>query len=101
MPIECGILYASCAKAARVLGFSRIITYVLDTESGTSIRAAGWKENEGDFGNLSWANRPGRTGANFGPKGRWSLDFNGLERPTPSFPDWVLERMEATTINLR
>ena len=52
------------------------------------------RKDEGDFGNLCWANRPGRTGANFGPKGRWSLDFNGLECPTPSFPDWVLERIE-------
>lgn len=38
----CSILYAACRRAARELGYSRIITYILDTEPGTSLRAAGW-----------------------------------------------------------
>lgn len=89
-PNACSILYAASARAAKALGFSRIISYVLDTETGTSIRAAGWKQDDGEFGNLSWANRPGRTGNNFGPKGRWSMEFHPLDRPALRIPDGML-----------
>jgi len=85
-PNACSILYAGSAKAARALGFSRIITYILGDETGISIRAAGWTEDPGEYGNLSWANRPGRTGNNYGVKGRWSLDINGTERPPLRLP---------------
>ena len=36
-------LYGACWRAARALGYRRLITYTLDTESGTSLKAAGWK----------------------------------------------------------
>jgi hypothetical protein len=37
-------LYAASWRAARAMGYRRLITYVLKSESGTSVRAAGWKE---------------------------------------------------------
>lgn len=88
-PNACSVLYAACARAAKSLGFSRILTYILDSESGTSIKAAGWQQDEGEFGGLSWANRPGRTGSNYGPKGRWSLNLAGTERPLAVLPDEI------------
>lgn len=88
-PNACSILYAACARAARDLGFSRIISYILEDETGASIKAAGWTKDEGEYGNQSWANRPGRTGNNFGPKGRWSLVIAGTERPPLRFPPEV------------
>lgn len=39
----CSMLYAACWRAARALGWRRLGTYTLDSESGTSLRAAGWK----------------------------------------------------------
>ena len=39
----CSMLYAAAARAARAMGYQKIITYTLDTEPGTSLRAAGWK----------------------------------------------------------
>lgn len=39
----CSMLYAACWRAARALGWRKLITYTLDTESGTSLRAAGWR----------------------------------------------------------
>lgn len=36
-------LYAAAWRAAKALGFKRLITYTLKTETGTSLRAAGWK----------------------------------------------------------
>jgi len=36
-------LYSAAARAARALGYRRIITYTLLEESGSSLKAAGWK----------------------------------------------------------
>ena len=36
-------LYAAAWRAARALGYRRLITYTLAEEPGTSLRAAGWR----------------------------------------------------------
>ncbi len=36
-------LYSAAARAARALGYRRIITYTLLEESGISLKAAGWR----------------------------------------------------------
>jgi hypothetical protein len=38
----CSLLYAACARAARAMGFDKIQTYILEEESGTSLKASGW-----------------------------------------------------------
>lgn len=38
----CSLLYAASARAAQAMGYDRIQTYILDSETGTSLRAAGW-----------------------------------------------------------
>lgn len=38
------MLYGAAARAAKALGFKRLITYTLLSESGVSLKAAGWKE---------------------------------------------------------
>jgi hypothetical protein len=40
------------------MGYRRLVTYILDSEPGTSVRAAGWKEI-GKAGGGSWS-RVGR-----------------------------------------
>ncbi len=40
----CSFLYAASWRAARALGDQRLVTYTLETEKGTSLLAAGWKE---------------------------------------------------------
>lgn len=37
------MLYGACWRAARALGYKRLITYTLQEESGVSLRAAGWR----------------------------------------------------------
>jgi hypothetical protein len=37
-------LYAAAWRAARAMGYRRMITYILQAEPGTSLIAAGWKE---------------------------------------------------------
>lgn len=49
----CSKLYSTCARAAAQLGYRRCITYILDTEHGTSLRAAGWR-CLGSAGGGSW-----------------------------------------------
>lgn len=54
----CSLLYAAAWRAARAMGYRRLLTYTLATEPGTSLRAAGWRE-VGRTGARSW-DRPGR-----------------------------------------
>lgn len=42
-PNACSALYGACRRAAFALGYRKLITYILDTEPGTSLKASGWK----------------------------------------------------------
>ena len=39
----CSMLYQAAARASKELGFNKIQTYILEKESGTSLKASGWK----------------------------------------------------------
>ena len=39
----CSILYSAAWRAARAMGYKKLVTYILDTENGASLRASGWK----------------------------------------------------------
>lgn len=52
----CSFLYAAAWRAARAMGYKRLVTYILESESGTSLRAAGWK-CVGQAGGLRWTGR--------------------------------------------
>lgn len=52
----CSILYATAWRAARAMGYKKLITYILDTESGSSVKAAGWK-CVGQAGGLRWTGK--------------------------------------------
>ncbi|MDE6455969.1 MAG: hypothetical protein K2L38_08715 [Dysosmobacter sp.] len=41
-PNACSMLYGAAARAAKAMGYRKIITYTLDSEPGTSLRAVGW-----------------------------------------------------------
>jgi hypothetical protein len=58
-PNACSILYAAAWRAARALGYRRLVTYTLPSEGGASLRAAGWRL-VGEAGGGSWSrsNRP-------------------------------------------
>jgi hypothetical protein len=61
----CSFLYGAAARAAFALGYRRIGTYILKSEPGTSLAAAGWKmlaETRGE----SWS-RPARSRADKHP----------------------------------
>lgn len=65
-------LYAASWRVAQQLGYRRMLTYVLDTEPGTTLKAAGWK-CYGEAGGGSWS-RAGRPRVDLHPtqtKIRW------------------------------
>jgi hypothetical protein len=47
------MLYAAAWRAARALGYKRLVTYTLMSEPGTSLKAAGWKKI-GEAGGGTW-----------------------------------------------
>lgn len=55
----CSFLYGRAARVAELLGYKLIQTFVLQTESGTSLKAAGW-ECLGITKAGSWHTRGGR-----------------------------------------
>ena len=55
----CSFLYSRCARIAKEMGYHKIITYILDTEDGTSLKASGWHCEVEKCGGGSW-NVPSR-----------------------------------------
>lgn len=83
VPNANSMLYGACARAARSLGWSELITYTLPSESGASLKAAGWKMDDGEYGGkvAGWSSERNRhnTATDMfgaaripdGPKCRW------------------------------
>lgn len=67
----CSILYAAAWRAAKALGYRKVITYTLKSESGASLRGAGWKVI-GEVKGRSWScpSRP-RSDEHMGDKFKW------------------------------
>jgi cytochrome oxidase Cu insertion factor (SCO1/SenC/PrrC family) len=42
----CSMLYSRCARVCKDMGYKKIITYILDSESGVSLKASGWTCDE-------------------------------------------------------
>jgi hypothetical protein len=60
-PNACSMLYGACRKVAKAMGFEKIQTFILETEPGVSLRAAGYQlESVSPGGNWSCTSRPDR-----------------------------------------
>jgi hypothetical protein len=56
-------LYSRCWRAWAAMGGTKMITYTLQSESGASLRGAGWRvvgQMPGRPEGTGWTNRPGR-----------------------------------------
>jgi len=53
----CSFLYVAAWRAARAMGYKKLITYILDTESGVSVEAAGFKRADGLAGGKRWTGK--------------------------------------------
>ena len=91
-PNVCSALYGAAARVAREMGAARIITYTLDSESGSSLRAAGWNRDKDGITSW-WTHNGSRTPAVERPhmqerKVRWSVEIRepldyALPEPEP------------------
>jgi hypothetical protein len=69
----CSMLYQAAATASKELGYKKIQTYILEIESGTSLKASGWKMEAITAGG-QWKHTDGkerRTDQPTMPKQRW------------------------------
>ena len=76
----CSLLYSAAARACAAMGYERIQTYILESEPGTSLRAAGWRFDRmtagGDWNSShAYRARGRRTDQPMGPKQCWVKDL--------------------------
>lgn len=54
----CSMLYGTCARIAKEMGYKKIQTYILSSEPGISLKASGWVlEKTGCGGVARWSRR--------------------------------------------
>ena len=53
-PNACSMLYSAAWRSARAMGYKRMVTYILNDEPGTSLKASGWKMT-GTVKGRSWS----------------------------------------------
>ncbi len=81
------MLLARAAKESRRLGATRLITYTLEHEDGSSLRASGFhEESVSRGGRWSRASRPRADTGVLGPKRRWARNLTGQVSPGPREP---------------
>ena len=67
-------LYAAAWRAARAMGYTRMVTYTLESEPGLSVQAAGWRVvHQTRGGSWSCPSRPRVDKAALCPKTLWEV----------------------------
>lgn len=51
----CSFLYGRAARVAKDMGYSKIITYILETENGSSLKASNWHCENDSAGGGNWS----------------------------------------------
>ena len=74
----CSFLYSRAARIAKEMGYEKIITYILCTENGASLRACGWvEETTTSGGDWSRPSRKRNVSAPTCPKKRYAKNLKG------------------------
>ena len=55
----CSMLYGACCRVAKEMGYTKIITYILESENGASLKASGFI-CEGKAGGTHWTGKRNR-----------------------------------------
>ena len=91
----CSFLYGAAWRAARALGYTRMVTYTLEREDGASLRAVGWAPGEPSKTDwtstkrarqsplLRWGGIDDPRKHDKGPKVRWEVDTH-QQAPEPA-----------------
>lgn len=78
-PNACSALYGAACRQQRAMGYAKAQTYILESEPGTSLRAAGWRPVARTAGG-SWStpSRARQDKAPTDPKIRWECPCSDL-----------------------
>jgi hypothetical protein len=83
----CSFLYGCCTRAAKALGYQRVVTYTQGDEDGASLKASGWiavAENKA----RDWKRERGEDrNVSGGATVRWEITFP--DRPAPVWPSGI------------
>ena len=91
----CSILYGAAARVAKAMGFQSIQTYILDSESGVSLKASGWQfEAISDGGTWDREQRERKQKAPTNQKLKFTKTLN------PKAADLVLSKKEKAQFEL-
>jgi hypothetical protein len=91
-PNACSALVAACVRYARTEGFSRVVTYTLQGESGSSLRAVGFRldgETTGGSWDRASREREERSELLEAPKLRWVRDVSTRSSSSRSRPSQI------------
>jgi len=99
-PNACSAVLGACGRAGRAMGARRVITYTLDSESGASLRAAGWVKEASGIKSW-WTHKGARTPAVDRPhmkqtKARWALNIRDAVPVIPFGSDAVETEAQAS-----
>ena len=72
----CSCLYGAARRAAKALGYRRVVTYILKSERGRSLHAAGWVQTHVS-------------------RGGTASNWNRKSRPRPNYEQPTLPMLEA------
>ena len=50
----CSMLYGACSRIAKEMGYKKVITYILESEPGTSLRASNFRLEDARCGGENW-----------------------------------------------
>lgn len=73
----CSKLYSTVARIARLMGYEKVITYILESEHGSSLKASGFRCDLKVAGGGSWSvpSRPRKDNHPTVKKQRWIKEF--------------------------
>lgn len=76
----CSMLYGAAWRAAKAMGYRHIVTYILTSESGISLKAAGW-DIESEVRGRSWSceSRPRLDKHPLDDKVRWGKQMKEIQ----------------------
>lgn len=57
----CSMLYGACCRVAKAMGYQKVITYILQSEDGASLRASNFTLEDDDCGGVNWTGKRKRT----------------------------------------
>jgi hypothetical protein len=101
-PNACSMLYGLARRLAWALGYYRVTTYTEESESGASLKAAGFVHVGVNRRPRPWnhSSRPNRTSWSAEPKVRWEIVRAEYDHDAtfPTMPPWNEEKPSQPTL---